>query len=131
MHSDMNVFFLGDLTRSLLGFVRRKNRAHEAKRWPVVDAIVSGFTLEPDLRGIRPVVHYSYALNNATWHGTCIGFAIKEPLLKRLHETLNAQQVIRVRYDPTDLGCSLVLNRDNPGLPFKVDPDPHLMVMVD
>jgi hypothetical protein len=131
MHPDMNGFSLGDLTRSLLGFVRRKNRAHEAKQWPVVDAIVSSFTLEPDLRGIRPVVLYSYALNNATWHGSCIGFAIKEPLLKKLHAHLNAQPAIRARYDPTDLGFSLVLNRDNPGLPFKVDPDPHLMVMID
>jgi hypothetical protein len=128
----MNDITVEDLIQPFLSFVQRKKRARQAKRWPVADAIVSRLTSEPDARGMRPVALYSYVLNGVTLHGMCVGFAIDDArLLKILLTNLNPQIALRVRYDPNDFRSSVVLNRDNPELLFKIDLDPHLMVMVD
>jgi hypothetical protein len=104
-------------------------RANTAKHWPALDASISLFSAEPSSFGIRPVVLYSYVLHSENWRGSCIGQPIKASQLEKVRSALLTLPTMRVRYDPRRPGVSRALNRDNPGVPFKIDDEPHFMIL--
>ena len=120
---------LDDLLRSILKGQKMAFRANKAKHWPALDATISLFSAEPNSRGIRPVVLYSYVLHRENWRGSCIGQPIKASQLENVRSSLLALPTIRVRYDPTRPGVSRALNQDNPGVPFEIDHEPHSMIL--
>lgn len=113
----MGGFFLDSIIRSIVKGVRREHRASTAAEWPIVGAAIT----TSSERGIT----YSYVVSGETWYGSCVAYPLRDVAVEKLRSTLDALQILRVRYDPADPGESSVLNRDNPKLPFEIDHDPY------
>jgi hypothetical protein len=112
----------------LIRRVRGVKLARLAVRWNAVDGKVTGFTTTIGVP-TQPVLTYTYNVNGLVLIGLAKGLSIHDDKINETAEILGSGSLIRVRYDPTHPWKSLLLNKDNPAIPFVVDPAAKRIVL--
>jgi len=103
-------------------------------RWPVIDARISELSVPTVGEQGRPFLLYTYEVSGETHYGSATGFNIDDapktgfefgdPRTCANRATVDVTTTLHVRYNPADPMSSLILNQDNPTLPFEIDHDP-------
>lgn len=97
-----------------------KQRRSQALRWSIADGIITRFTIGYGSPA-TPQVAYTYDANGKARYGEATGPPMRDDQINRVKEVSETLGAVRVRYDPADPDRSMLLNEDNPRIPFEVD----------
>jgi hypothetical protein len=118
----MGGFFLDSIFRLIAKSAKSEHRANDAATWLRVDGKTSRFTFVNEVGNrARPLLVYSYEIGGETFYGSATGSPIGLEQVNQVAQTVDGVGIVHVRYDPSDLGSSRLLNQDNPNIPFEID----------
>jgi hypothetical protein len=118
----MGGFFIDSIIRSIVRSVRGERRVENARSWPTVEGKISRFTLgNKSGDRVHPLLTFSYEINGETFYGSAAGTSIELKQINQVTDAIHGIGIVHVRYDPSDLGSSCLLNGDNTGIPFEID----------
>ncbi len=122
---DMGGFFIDSIIRSIARSVRGKRRIESALSWPIAHGKISMFRPGNELGDhVFPNLVFSYEINGEAFYGSASGGPIESRQINQVTNAMNRIEILHVRYDPSDMGSSCLLNRDNPAIPFAINHTP-------